>query len=66
MQNKENWISLPHYHTKALTINTLMVKLEQFSFMLPDLLQPQEQEDLSWRCVCTDKSFPSEPESSEA
>ena len=34
--------------------------------MLPDLLQPQGQQDLSWRCVCTGKSFPSEPESSEA
>ena len=43
-----------------------MVKLEHLSFLLPDLLQPQGQQDLSWRCVCSSKSFPSEPESSEA
>ena len=43
-----------------------MVKLEQLPFMLPDLLQPQGQQDLSWRCVYTGKSFPSEPEPSEA
>ena len=35
-------------------------------FVLPDLLQPQGQQNHSWRCVCTGKSFPSEPESSEA
>ena len=43
-----------------------MVKLEHLSFLFPDLLQPQGQQDLSWRCVYTSKSFPSEPESSEA